>query len=201
MGMFMQSHNSTIHTFLSCFVYSCTLCVVCLKADLIPGEASPMIASILRGEHLGSPGSARRQLFSPGGRKPTTPIKLLPSSGTGTPTRPIPIAPKPAGGVTVTLLRDFLQQQQGSINQQLGASPAKSGGGSPGRFDPSSPLKVVSMASAGTQTSPCRPFTSASLTAANFTSPPRNISISTIAQVCNGLFQTLLMVYTYKYTC
>lgn len=142
-----------------------------------------MIASILR-EHLASPGSARRQLFSPSGsRKPTTPIKLLPSSGSGTPTRPIPIAPKPAGGVTVTLLRDFLQQQQGSINQQLGTSPAKSGGGSPVRFDPSSPLKVVSMASAGTQTSPCRPFSSTSLMAANFTSPARNISISTIAQV------------------
>ena len=166
--------------------------MVCFQKGLLissSGEASPMIASILR-EHLASPGSARRQLFSPSSRKPTTPIKLLPSSGSGTPTRPIPIAPKPAGGVTVTLLRDFLQQQQGSISQQLGASPAKSGIGSPGRFDPSSPLKVVSMASAGTQTSPCRPFSSAPFTVGNFTSPPRNISISTIAQVTE-LFQIL----------
>ena len=154
-------------------------------ACLLSGEASP-IASFLR-EHLTSPGSARRQLFSPGSKKPTTPIKLLPPSGSGvsTPTRPIPIAPKPAGGsagggVTVTLLRDFLQQQQGNICQQLGASPAKSGGSSPGMFDPSSPLKLaVSMASAGTQTSPCRPLSSAaSLPTANFISPARHFSVS-----------------------
>ncbi|CAI8028338.1 Retinoblastoma-like protein 1 [Geodia barretti] len=138
------------------------------------GEASP-IATFLR-EQLVSPSSARRQLFSPSS---TTSSKKTPGKlGSGTPTRPIPIAPKPAvgssggtsggvggGTVTVTLLRDYLQQQHSSISQQLqgaispGTSP--SSGGSPGRLDPASPLRLaVSMASAGTQTSPCRPLSS-----------------------------------------
>ena len=164
---------------------------------LLPGEGSP-IALLLR-EQLASPGSARRQLFSPGSKKPTTPIKLLPPGGSvsgSTPTRPIPIAPKPTvgaavgggGGVTVTLLRDFLQQQQGNICQQLGASPAKSSvGSSPGMFDFTSPLKLsVSMASAGTQTSPCRPISTAVQlpTGGNFSSPAKSLSLSSIAQVC-----------------
>ena len=97
--------------------------------------------------------------------------------------------------MTVTLLRDYLQQQHSSISQQLqgaispGASP--SSGGSPGKFDPMSPLRLaVSMASAGTQTSPCRPLSSTTSSAAaavplsvtGLMSPGRNLS--TIAQVC-----------------
>ena len=94
--------------------------------------------------------------------------------------------------MTVTLLRDYLQQQHSSISQQLqgvlspGGSLSPGGGGSPGRFDLTSPLKLnVSVASAGTQTSPCRPLTSsgiAGLVSAAAAAGGRNIS-SSIAQV------------------
>ena len=197
---------------MGCLRCCCVFCLITILLSTsfhvspIAGESSP-IASLLR-EHLSSPGSAaRRQLFSPSGssKKTSSSVKLYPSGASGTPTRPVPIAPKPTtvtsssgGGVTVTLLRDFLQQQQSSINQQLVrvASPAKSSisGGSPGRFDPASPLKfVVSMASAGTQTSPCRPLLSSSISAAaaaaaNVVSPARNISFNSIAQVCMCMY-------------
>ena len=95
--------------------------------------------------------------------------------------------------MTVTLLRDYLQQQHSSISQQLqgvlspGGSLSPGGGGSPGRFDLTSPLKLnVSVASAGTQTSPCRPLTSSGIaglvSAAAAAAGGRNIS-SSIAQV------------------
>ena len=147
--------------------------IVC-KNNPDAGEASP-IASFLREQLATSPSSARRQLFSPSSSSSSS--KRTPGKLSGTPTRPIPIAPKPAlgstpsgssGGVTVTLLRDYLQQQHSNIAQQLqgslspGASSA--GAGSPGRLDATSPLKLaVSVASAGTQTSPCRPLTSSAV--------------------------------------
>ena len=190
----------SFHFMCDCALSLCSCDYLCTLACAL-GEASP-IATFLR-EQLVSPSSARRQLFSPSS---TTSSKKTPGKlGSGTPTRPIPIAPKPAvgssggtsggvggGTVTVTLLRDYLQQQHSSISQQLqgaispGTSP--SSGGSPGRLDPASPLRLaVSMASAGTQTSPCRPLSSTSsappitLSMAGLLSPGRNLSA--IAQV------------------
>ena len=88
----------------------------------------------------------------------------------------------------MTLLRDYLQQH--SQHLQGAISPGSST--TPG-FDPTSPLKLaVSVASAGTQTSPCRPLSSASsgataaaaaaLSMASLMSPGRNLSTA-IAQV------------------
>ena len=92
----------------------------------------------------------------------------------------------------MTLLRGFLQQQQqGGISQLLPSggvnSPVKFSP-SPGKFAPISPLRLsaVSMASAGTQTSPCRPLVSSvSLPVSALGPPAKALSLGGAGQATN----------------
>ena len=149
----------------------------------LPGE-SPLSSLLIRDRLTSPSSSARRQLFSPGSQAQKR--------------GPIPIAPKPPqGGVTVTpinkllstaLQLQYLQQQQAQINQQLQGGGAQPQGTSTQESvstqttsvaSPTSPA-VVSMASAGTQTSPIRP-----LAPVNFQSPTKPISVASVAEIMN----------------